>query len=136
MPPKRKKTKIVDTNASAAVDICPVCSTSDVICAQDAAHHDHVANVFSELPMELALAQIVGVCTRLSSLISGLRRLDARTHVTALQDCVHNLTQACNSVAFAVADLQALKSALHLQLASVGDALEEALDSGRQRRPR
>ena len=138
MPPKRKKTTIVDTDASAAVGICPFCTASDDddTCAQAAAHHDLVANVFSELPTEIALARIVGVSSRLCNLISGLRRLDARTNVSALQDCVDILTQACNSVAFAVADLQALESALHLKLASVGAALDEALDSGRQRRPR
>ena len=81
MPPKRKKTTAEVTDASAAVDICADCAASDDTCALDAAHHDHVANVFSELPKELALAQIVGICTRLSSHICGLRRSDFRTNV-------------------------------------------------------
>jgi hypothetical protein len=133
MPPKRKTTKADVSDASAAVDICPVCTALDDTCAQDAVHHDNLANVFSELPMELALAQIVGVCKRLSSHICGLRRSDARTNVRALQDCVDNLTLACNSVSFAVADLKALETALHMKLGRVGNALDEAVDQSRQR---
>jgi hypothetical protein len=106
--------------------MCADCSPSDKTCALDAAHHEHVANVFSELPTELVLAQIVGICTRLSSHICGLSHSDARTNVRALQDCVDRLTQACDSVAFAVADWKALETALHLQLASVGAALHAA----------
>jgi hypothetical protein len=131
----RKKTKIEVTDASAAVDICADCSASDDTCALDAAHHDHVANVFSDLPTEHALAQIVGICSRLSTHICGLRHADVRSNVRALQDCVDVLTQACNSVAFAVADLKALETALHLQLARVGAELD-ATNQGRQRRPR
>jgi hypothetical protein len=136
MPPKRKPTQAEVSDASAAVGFCADCSTSCDTCALDAAHHDHVANVFSELPTEIALAQIVGICTRLSSHICGLRHSDVRTNVRALQDCVVVLTQACNSVASAVADLKALETALHLQLASVGTELDEAADLGRQSRPR
>jgi hypothetical protein len=132
----RKKTKIEVTDASAAVDICADCSALDVTCALVAAHHDHVANVFCDLPTELALAQIVGICSRLSTHICSLRHADVRTNVRALQDCVDVLTQACNSVAFAVADLKALETALHLQLARVGAELDAADDQGRQRRPR
>ena len=54
----------------------------------------------------------------------------------ALQDCVVVLTQACNSVSFAVADLKALETALHMKLGRVSNALDEAADLGRQRRPR
>ena len=136
MPPKRKQTQAEVTDASAAVNICADCSTSCDTCALVAAHHDHVANVFSELPTELALAQIVGICTRLSTHICSLRHSDVRTNVRAMQDCVFVLTQACNSVASAVADLKALETALHLQLASVGTELDEAADLGRQSRPR
>ena len=132
----RKKTKIEVTDASAAVDICADCAASDDTCALDAAHHDHVANVFFGLPTELALAQIVGICSRLSTHICGLRHADVRTNVRAMQDCVFVLTQACNSVASAVADLKALETALHLQLARVGAELDAAVDQGRQRRPR
>ena len=135
MPPKRKQTQAEVSDASAAVGFCADCSTS-CDCALVAAHHDHVANVFSELPTEIALAQIVGICTRLSSHICGLRHSDVRTNVRALQDCVVVLTQACNSVSFAVADLKALETALHMKLGRVSNALDEAADLGRQRRPR
>ncbi len=71
----------------------------------------------------------------MSSHICGLRRSDVRGNVRFLQDCVNMLTHAINSVHIAVADLKALETALQLQLASVGDALDEAVDRSRQRRP-
>ena len=92
--------------------------------------------MFFELPTELAFSQIVGIGTRLISHICGLRPANVKTNVRALQDCVDRLTQACNSVASAVADLKALETALQLQRASVDAALDEAVNLGRRRRPR
>ena len=112
MPPKRSRE--VKTEPAVSED-----SDTDDNSSLLAAEHDCVVNTFRHLPTDSALAHIVGVATRLSTLVSNLQYSSASGDIRVSKDCIKILKQAANFVAVAVKDLTGLECVLQERLADV-----------------
>ena len=111
MPPKRKL-KVDDTNDS----IREMCEDKVLD-----GHVQHSLEMFGFLPTDAILTQVVGICTRVSTMIASLLPDVSRCDAVA----VNNIQSAFNSLSMAVIDLIALEHILlhHLtELQSVAGA--------------
>jgi hypothetical protein len=117
MPPKRGREEKTEPSDSDADDNSSLLATE----------HDCVVNAFRHLPTESALAQIVGVATRLSNIVANLRYSSARGDIRVFKDSVQILKRAAHSIASAITDLTGLECALQERLAMVTAQLAESV---------
>jgi hypothetical protein len=103
MPPKRKL-KVDDTNDS----IRSFCEDRILD-----GHVQHSLEMFGFLPTDAILTQVVGICTRVSTMIASLLPDVSRC------DAVDNIQSAFNSLSMAVIDLIALEHILFHHLSEL-----------------